>query len=121
MRFRLAAHPPRIVTALLALVFALLSVIAPALHTHAAQKSGGATRHAAYATHLAHQTATVTDPADCAVCDWLLNTVGNTPSPQPALASPHTQVSLLTLATRRAALCARPLPRRGLRAPPSVS
>jgi hypothetical protein len=118
----------RRLTSLVAAVFVLLAVIVPALHSHLAatafsrsaaspslttapdSPASGERFHAAPVLH------------DCSLCEWLIGASHSAVPPTPAavLLASVSWAALLLIAARFAALCARPAPRRGLRAPPTI-
>ena len=119
------------VTALSAVIwFTLFVVLVPIFHRHADEFSGGGGTIASQTLTSAHDTGASTPvfhrthgllpPADddCPLCDWF--TLGFAPLAAFTLLTVAAALVQLLFDVRRAELCRRPLPRRGLRAPPAV-
>lgn len=113
----------RRLAALFALLFVFISVSA-ALHTHAAVASSTASAPSKVVPHSHHNPSDHYDAtsaqgvADCSLCNYLQTPFATTGTTAFAVTVCAALVAL-ALATRIAALCAAPMPRRGLRAPPA--
>lgn len=111
----------RCVAILAALFFTMTSLVA-VLHHHGARLSvthGVALHHdTTEQMDASSPSAPSFNAADCMLCDWL--TTAATPAVPIiwAVTAAFSFLSLLLLEVRLAALCSRPAPRRGLRAPP---
>ena len=116
------------ITRLIAAWFIFFALVVPALHRHGdSSRSAAIGSVEAFAAGHSHALSSpVLDKAthalsasaddDCALCQWF--SVGFTPNIIWILLFATTASTLLVLSVRLLALCQRPLPRRGLRAPP---
>jgi len=119
----------RIAAELAAIWFALFALLVPIIHHHADELSpesvaAAMTAASPSSAHLAtigrqHDVIRLTTD-DCPICQWF--SVGFTPNGAGfILALFAAALVVLLLDVRRAALCDRPRPRLGLRAPPALS
>lgn len=120
----------RLAAIVTAVLFSLLGAIAPAFHAH--EDLGGSTcipqvsvpSHNSMARSVVGGSVarlrvpiTVADD-QCALCQWLITGTYVTPEGFGLLLLALSAWALLTITARLSALCARPTPHRGLRAPP---
>jgi hypothetical protein len=119
----------RCVAAIAAFCFSLVVVVA-ALHHHgdevsvtsSIQRSSVAAGHVVFAKEAKLRSHTASAQSytegDCALCDWLATSMHHGSAALWTLTVALSALSVLVVATRLSALCSRPAPRRGLRAPP---
>lgn len=123
---RLRKKGERLAAIVIAALYILFGILAPALHRHDAIYASITGKSAPVVTRTAAPAASASllQPGhrsggdDCVLCQWLTGTAGALVA-LPILLLPIIALRVrLLLAARLAALCARPAPRRGLRAPP---
>lgn len=118
----------RLIALLAAFCFAVLSVSA-SLHGDEGSRRSLASSSTASASSVQQSDGTiapfvtateVSHAYTCPLCDWLNTASTSFVVPPVEIAIAVSVIALLLLFVRFAALCSRPLPRRGLRAPPRL-